>query len=271
MKDAQLSLRYAHLATPRSGVPVCWGTVRTIARVRAVVFAAPSGFSAAHGPPGRPGREPSGDDDPPSDDVDPPKPNEAARERRLPRGTRALDRGFAGYRCTRQDAAERPDPTHPRRPGWRQLVKKPATATEVHDWFEMDPTIGIGVLTGEVSNVVVVDVDDLGARAERADDRDRHDATRLPRLLPHRTGPSAHASSRGRDPRRTRLRRRTLHPSSRRRRVRLGAHAGGRRHRRFRRVRKRAAATYIRTTCFKRYYLFGQRVRGPQSTRGPRA
>jgi hypothetical protein len=50
------------------------------------------------------------------------------------------------------------------RPGWRQLVKTPATATEVHDWFELDPTTGVGVLTGEVSNVAVVDID-MPARA----------------------------------------------------------------------------------------------------------
>ena len=45
------------------------------------------------------------------------------------------------------------------RPGWRQLVKTPATATEVCDWLELEPAVGVGVLTGSVSNVVVVDVD----------------------------------------------------------------------------------------------------------------
>lgn len=73
-----------------------------------------------------------------------------------------LDRGFA------------PLPVHPNktprndlirrtrgRGGWGQLRKKPATATEVCDWFELDPTTGVGVLTGEVSNVAVVDIDDL--------------------------------------------------------------------------------------------------------------
>ena len=45
------------------------------------------------------------------------------------------------------------------RPGWRQLVKRPATASEVHAWLEDDPTTGIGVLTGEVSGVAVFDVD----------------------------------------------------------------------------------------------------------------
>ena len=72
-----------------------------------------------------------------------------------------LDRGFAPL-PVRPDKTPRSDlirRTRGRR-GWGQLVKKPATATEVCDWFELDPTTGIGVLTGEVSNVAVVDIDD---------------------------------------------------------------------------------------------------------------
>lgn len=72
-----------------------------------------------------------------------------------------LGRGFAELpvhpdKTPRSDLIRRTRGT----PGWGQLRKKPATATELHDWFEMDPTVGVGVLTGEVSNAVVVDVDD---------------------------------------------------------------------------------------------------------------
>lgn len=71
-----------------------------------------------------------------------------------------LDRNFAVL-PVRPDKEPRSDLIRRTRgtPSWRQLVKRPATAVEVCDWFEADPTVGIGVLTGEVSNVVVVDID----------------------------------------------------------------------------------------------------------------
>ena len=70
-----------------------------------------------------------------------------------------LDRGFAATGTRDKEPASDLIRRTRGRGGWRQLVRKPATATEVCDWFELDPTTGIGVLTGEVSNVVVVDID----------------------------------------------------------------------------------------------------------------
>ena len=71
-----------------------------------------------------------------------------------------LDRNFAVL-PVRPDKEPRSDLIRRTRGsgGWGQLRRKPATATEVHDWHELDPETGIGVLTGEVSNVVVVDID----------------------------------------------------------------------------------------------------------------
>jgi hypothetical protein len=45
-------------------------------------------------------------------------------------------------------------------PGWTQLASTPATEDEVLAWVERDPHTGIGVITGEASGLVVVDVDD---------------------------------------------------------------------------------------------------------------
>ncbi len=71
-----------------------------------------------------------------------------------------LDRGFALLPvCADKTPASDLIRRTRGRPGWRQLVKKPAAATEVCDWVEHDPTTGVGVLTGEVSNIAVVDID----------------------------------------------------------------------------------------------------------------
>ena len=109
-----------------------------------------------------------------------------------------LDRGFALLpvapdKTPRSDLIRRTRG----RPGWRQLVKKPATATEVLRLVRARPDDrhrrahrrGLGhrrLRRGRPRD-----------RAADADDRDRHDATRPPRLRPHRTGPSARASTRG--------------------------------------------------------------------------
>jgi hypothetical protein len=44
--------------------------------------------------------------------------------------------------------------------GWTSLCTRPAGADEVTAWLELDPDTNIGVITGEVSGVAVVDVDD---------------------------------------------------------------------------------------------------------------
>jgi hypothetical protein len=49
---------------------------------------------------------------------------------------------------------------------WAPLGLRPATADEVAAWFEADPATGIGVLTGEASGLVVVDVDDVNVAPE---------------------------------------------------------------------------------------------------------
>ena len=97
--------------------------------------------AAAHGPPGR---EPSGGDDPAI------RCCRSARSRTRPRVNAGLSArrwrtSTAASRCcrcarTRRRASDLIRRTRGR-PGWRQLVKKPATATEVCDWFELDPTV----------------------------------------------------------------------------------------------------------------------------------
>jgi hypothetical protein len=47
---------------------------------------------------------------------------------------------------------------------WKPLRSAPANEDEVRAWFELDPSTGIGVITGEPSGgLVVVDVDDPAA------------------------------------------------------------------------------------------------------------
>jgi hypothetical protein len=78
------------------------------------------------------------------------------------------------------------------RPGWRQLVKRPTTATEVHDWFTIDEATGIGVLTGEVSGVAILDVDvpalapELPTTATVTTRRGVHAYARIDRPVPTR-------------------------------------------------------------------------------------
>jgi Bifunctional DNA primase/polymerase, N-terminal len=44
--------------------------------------------------------------------------------------------------------------------GWKPLRDKPAGESEVRDWLEHDPNAGAGVITGQPSQLAVVDVDD---------------------------------------------------------------------------------------------------------------
>ena len=50
---------------------------------------------------------------------------------------------------------------------WHQFQNRRATEAEVGDWFS-DPTMGVGIVTGTISNLVVVDFDgDIGAATEQ--------------------------------------------------------------------------------------------------------
>ena len=50
---------------------------------------------------------------------------------------------------------------------WHQFQNRRATEAEVGDWFS-DPTMGVGIVTGTISNLVVVDFDgELGAATEQ--------------------------------------------------------------------------------------------------------
>jgi len=42
---------------------------------------------------------------------------------------------------------------------WRPLILRPATAPEVHDWLDRYPNMNLGIITGEASGIVVLDVD----------------------------------------------------------------------------------------------------------------
>jgi hypothetical protein len=53
------------------------------------------------------------------------------------------------------------------RSGWKELRSRPAGEDEVRAWFELDPSTGIAVITGEPSGeLVVVDVDDPAGAPE---------------------------------------------------------------------------------------------------------
>ena len=50
---------------------------------------------------------------------------------------------------------------------WNQFQNRRATEAEIHDWFS-DPTMGVGIVTGAISNLVVLDFDgELGAATEQ--------------------------------------------------------------------------------------------------------
>jgi hypothetical protein len=109
-----------------------------------------SAATSAHGPPARPGRPGRPDAD---DDLAPSALDEALRHVARGWATLPVDRNkepaHALIRSTRG------------RRGWSQLRSSPADEDEVRAWLELDPSTGIGVITGEPSgNLVVVDVDD---------------------------------------------------------------------------------------------------------------
>lgn len=56
-----------------------------------------------------------------------------------------------------------PDPKEmakrPALKGWKHLQEKAATAEEAVDWWRKNPSRGVGIVTGAVSGVVVVDLD----------------------------------------------------------------------------------------------------------------
>lgn len=50
---------------------------------------------------------------------------------------------------------------------WHQFQNRRATEAEVRDWFS-DPTMGVGIVTGAISNLVIADFDgDIGAATEQ--------------------------------------------------------------------------------------------------------
>jgi hypothetical protein len=50
--------------------------------------------------------------------------------------------------------------------GWSSLRTRPADADEVRAWFELEPHAGVGVICGEPSGLVVIDVDNPAAAPE---------------------------------------------------------------------------------------------------------
>ena len=183
-----------------------------------------------------------------------------------------LERGFAVL-PTQPDKTPASDLIRRTRgtPGWRQLVKTPATATEVCDWFELDPT-------------------DRRRRAHRRGLGRRRRRRRRPGARPSlpttatvTTRRGVHAYFRIDRPVRTREypwgsirgeRAYVVAPCSRR--ADGGAYAweltpedAGIAD--FAAFENSAALTYIRYYLFQTFYLFRCVSRGPPSTRGPRA
>lgn len=54
---------------------------------------------------------------------------------------------------------------------WKQFQDEPASPDEVRGWFEQSPDSNVGVLTGTVSGLAVIDIDDMRGAVRAVDGR----------------------------------------------------------------------------------------------------
>jgi len=64
---------------------------------------------------------------------------------------------------------------------WEQFQKRRATEEEIRAWWAEHPGANIGILTGEVSRLVVVDIDSVEAKENLKDRLNRYDLNAVPR------------------------------------------------------------------------------------------